>query len=199
MAKEYKILQVALGAEDVESALNHTVRDDWNFLSCVALGPSVLCYTFWREKRPVGRRRIEDSVEAPKTEVSHEIKFKYDFEECSVERQEKELDAEFNSICNELRQGRVSTSREADTVAAAVLASKVVSTDKAKKILSRTETDSTKKVRKSKSSTVILDVKNGRDGKDYTIPLQVKEEQSSEVRISPRTGKPMRVYKKRIK
>lgn len=187
MAKEYKILQVALGAEDVESALNHTVRDDWNFLSCVALGPSVLCYTFWREKRPVGRRRIEDSVEAPKTE------------ECSVERQEKELDAEFNSICNELRQGRVSTSREADTVAAAVLASKVVSTDKAKKILSRTDTDSTKKVRKSKSSTVILDVKNGRDGKDYTIPLQAKEEQSSEVRISPRTGKPMRVYKKRIK
>lgn len=180
MAKEYKILQVALGAEDVESVLNHTVRDDWNFLSCVALGLSVLCYTFWREKRPVGRRRIEDSVEAPKTEVSHEIKFKYDFEECSVERQEKELDAEFNSICNELRQGRVST-------------------DKAKKILSRTDTDSTKKVRKSKSSTVILDVKNGRDGKDYTIPLQVKEEQSSEVRISPRTGKPMRVYKKRIK
>lgn len=102
-------------------------------------------------------------------------------------------------FCNELRQGRVSTSREADTVAAAVLASKVISTDKAKKILSRTDTDSTKKVRKSKSSTVILDVKNGRDGKDYTIPLQVKEEQSSEVRISPRTGKPMRVYKKRIK
>lgn len=99
MAKEYKILQVALGAEDVESALNHTVRDDWNFLSCVALGSSVLCYTFWREKRPVGRRRIEDTVEVPNTL------------ECSVEQQEKELDAEFDSICEELRQGRVSTSR----------------------------------------------------------------------------------------
>ena len=201
MAKEYKILQVALGAEDVESALNHTVRDDWNFLSCVALGPSVLCYTFWREKRPVGRRRIEDSVEAPKTEVPHEIKFKYDFEECSVEQQEKELDAEFNSICNELRQGRVSTSREADTVAAAVLARKVVSTDKAKKILSRSESDSTKKVRRAESkdeecSPIVLDVK---DEKDCTTLLQVKDEHSSEVRISPRTGKPMRVYKKRIK
>lgn len=57
----------------------------------------------------------------------------------------KELDAEFDSICEELRQGRVSTSREADTVAAAVLACKVVSTDKAKKILSRSESDSTKR------------------------------------------------------
>lgn len=179
MAKEYKILQVALGAEDVESALNHTVRDDWNFLSCVALGPSVLCYTFWREKRPVGRRRIEDTVEVPNTL------------ECSVEQQEKELDAEFDSICEELRQGRVSTSREADTVAAAVLACKVVSTDKAKKILSRSESDSTKKVRRAESkdeecSPIVLDVK---DEKDCTTLLQVKDEHSSEVRISPRTGK----------
>lgn len=189
MAKEYKILQVALGAEDVESALNYTVRDDWNFLSCVALGPSVLCYTFWREKRPVGRRRIEDTVEVPNTL------------ECSVEQQEKELDAEFDSICEELHQGRVSTSREADTVAAAVLARKVVSTDKAKKILSRSESDSTKKVQRAESkdeecSPPILDVK---DEKDCTTLLQVKDEHSSEVRISPRTGKPMRVYKKRIK
>lgn len=201
MPKEYKILQVALGAEDVEAALNHTVRDDWNFLSCVALGPSVLCYTFWREKRPVGRRRIEDTVETPKVETPHEIKFKYDFEECSVEQQEKELDAEFNSICNELRQGRMSTSRGADTVAAAVLARKVVSTNKAKKILARSEFDSIKKVRRAKSkdeerSPITLDVK---DEKDCTIPLQVKEEHSSEVRISLRTGKPIRAYKKRIK
>lgn len=50
-----------------------------------------------------------------------------------MEQQEKELDAEFDSICEELRQGRVSTSREADTVAVAVLACKVVSTDKAKR------------------------------------------------------------------
>lgn len=82
-----------------------------------------------------------------------------------------------------------------------MLARKVVSTDKAKKILSRSESDSTKKVRRAESkdeecSPPVLDVK---DEKDCTTLLQVKDEHSSEVRISPRTGKPMRVYKKRIK
>lgn len=63
MAREYKILQIALGAEDVEMTLNHTIRDDWEFLSCVALSPTVLCYTFQREKLPArgGRKRIEDA------------------------------------------------------------------------------------------------------------------------------------------
>lgn len=204
MAKEYKILQVALGAEDVETALNHTVREDWNFLSCVALGPQVLCYTFWREKTPAGRRRIEDSV----TPIQSS-----EFDSKSTSEQEKALDEEFRSICEEVREGKLYTSRGADTVAA-VLASKVVSTDKAKKILSRSGEEPIKKVRRRKKTTEltnaevaheeVLQVVNGRDHKDYTVKLKVVESaqtdiSNSEVRISPRTGKPVRVYTKRIK
>lgn len=59
MAKEYKVLQVSLGSDDVESILNHTIKEDWVFLSCVSLPPRVLCYTFWREKKT--RVRVEDS------------------------------------------------------------------------------------------------------------------------------------------
>lgn len=210
MAKEYKILQVALGAEDVETALNHTVREDWNFLSCVALGPQVLCYTFWREKTPAGRRRIEDSASSIQSS---------EFDSKSISEKEKALDEEFRSICEEVREGKLSTSREADTVAAAVLASKVVSTDKAKKILSRSGEEPIKKVRRRKKTTEavhaevtpteiehteVLQATNGRAHKDHTVKLEVApivqtDNPNSEVRISPRTGKPMRAYKKRIK
>lgn len=117
MAREYKILQIALGAEDVEMTLNHTIRDDWEFLSCVALSPTVLCYTFQREKLPArgGRKRIEDASPVSSPE----------FDRMSVEEQQ------------------------------------------------------TKKVPKPEQEVV--------------------SSEQSNVRISPRTGKPMRVYKKRIK
>lgn len=76
----------------------------------------------------------------------------------------------------------MSTSVGADEVAAAVVASKVVSTRKAKKILSRSEKvehKPTKKVPEPEQKVVVSEQPN--------------------VRISPRTGKPMRVYRKRIK
>lgn len=173
MAREYKILQIALGAEDVEMALNHTIRDDWEFLSCVALSPTVLCYTFQREKLPArgGRKRIEDTSPVSSPE----------FDRMSAEEQEKALDLEFRNICKEMSGNKISTSVGADEVAAAVVASKVVSTRKAKKILSRSE-----KV----------------EHKPTKVPepeQEVVASEQSNVRISPRTGKPMRVYKKRIK
>lgn len=129
MAREYKILQIALGAEDVEMALNLTIRDDWEFLSCVALSPTVLCYTFQREKLPArgGRKRIEDTAPVSSPE----------FDKMSVEEQEKALDSEFRNICKEISGNKMSTSVGADEVAAAVTASKVVATRKAKKMLSR--------------------------------------------------------------
>ena len=174
MAREYKILQIALGAEDVEMALNHTIRDDWEFLSCVALSPTVLCYTFQREKLPArgGRKRIEDASPVSSPE----------FDRMSVEEQEKALDSEFRNICKEVSSNKISTSVGADEVAAAVVASKVVSTRKAKKILSRSEKvehKPTKKVPEPEHKVVAFEQSN--------------------VRISPRTGKPVRVYKKRIK
>lgn len=174
MAREYKILQIALGAEDVEMALNHTIRDDWEFLSCVALSPTVLCYTFQREKLPArgGRKRIEDTSPVSSPE----------FDKLSVEEQEKALDSEFRNICKEVSSNKTSTSVGADEVTAAVVASKVVSTRKAKKILSRSEKVEHKPIKK------------------VPEPEQkVVASEQSNVRISPRTGKPMRVYKKRIK
>lgn len=75
----------------------------------------------------------------------------------------------------------MSTSVGADEVAAAVVASKVVSTRKAKKMLSRSE-----------------EVEQ-RTKKDPNPEQEVVASEQSNVRISPRTGKPMRVYKKRIK
>lgn len=174
MAREYKILEIALGAEDVEMALNHTIRDDWEFLSCVALSPTVLCYTFQREKLPArgGRKRIEDTASVSSPE----------FDKLSVEEQEKALDPEFRNICKEVSSNKTSTSVGADEVAAAVAASKVVSTRKAKKMLSRNlevELQPTKKVQESEQEVVVSE--------------------QPDVRISPRTGKPMRVYRKRIK
>lgn len=174
MAREYKILQIALGAEDVEMALNHTIRDDWEFLSCVALSPTVLCYTFQREKLPArgGRKRIEDASPVSSPE----------FDRMSVEEQEKALDSEFRNICKEVSSNKISTSVGADEVAAAVAASKVVATRKAKKMLSRNlevELQPTKKVQEPEQKVVVSEQPN--------------------VRISPRTGKPMRVYRKRIK
>ncbi len=173
MAREYKILQIALGAEDVEMTLNHTIRDDWEFLSCVALSPTVLCYTFQREKLPArgGRKRIEDASPVSSPE----------FDRMSVEEQEKALDSEFRNICKEVSSNKTFTSVGADEVTAAVVASKVVSTRKAKKMLSRSEEveQQTKKFPKPEQEVV--------------------SSEQSNVRISPRTGKPMRVYKKRIK
>lgn len=174
MAREYKILQIALGAEDVEMALNHTIRDDWEFLSCVALSPTVLCYTFQREKLLArgGRKRIEDTAPVSSPE----------FDKMSVEEQEKALDSEFRNICKEISGNKMSTSVGADEVAAAVTASKVVATRKAKKMLFRNlevELQPTKKAQEPEQKVVVSEQPN--------------------VRISPRTGKPMRVYKKRIK
>lgn len=174
MAREYKILQITLGTEDVEMALNHTIRDDWEFLSCVALSPTVLCYTFQREKLPArgGRKRIEDTAPVSSPE----------FDKMSVEEQEKALDSEFRNICKEISGNKMSTSVGADEVAAAVTASKVVATRKAKKMLSRNlevELQPTKKVQEPEQKVVVSEQPN--------------------VRISPRTGKPMRVYRKRIK
>lgn len=174
MAREYKILQIALGTEDVEMALNRTIRDDWEFLSCVALSPTVLCYTFQREKLPArgGRKRIEDTAPVSSPE----------FDKMSVEEQEKALDSEFRNICKEISGNKMSTSVGADEVAAAVTASKVVATRKAKKTLScnlEVELQPTKKVQEPEQKVVVSEQPN--------------------VRISPRTGKPMRVYRKRIK
>lgn len=174
MAREYKILQIALGAEDVEMALNHTIRDDWEFLSCVALSPTVLCYTFQREKLPArgGRKRIEDTAPVSFPE----------FDKLSVEEQEKALESEFRNICKEISGNKMSTSVGADEVAAAVTASKVVATRKAKKMLSRRE--------EAEPHTI----------KKVLVPEQeVVVSEQPDVRISPRTGKPVRVYKKRIK
>lgn len=56
-----------------------------------------------------------------------------------MEEQEKALDSEFRNICKEVSSNKTFTSVGADEVTAAVVASKVVSTRKAKKMLSRSE------------------------------------------------------------
>lgn len=62
MPKQYKVQQFILGTEDIEVQLNRTLRDGWEFLSCVSPKENVILYTFYKDTATGTKREYVEKI-----------------------------------------------------------------------------------------------------------------------------------------